>query len=284
MISVNAFVDFASPCLNHRLVNVHTPKRHHYISTSIIGSEGINFVTRETDIPTTKGWKKHKDMDRMGIWDDEKKCEFCSEAEEFSRKEDHYCKEEVIIKADPDAKRELKRGANRHSLTCNGSTPRWNISLKVQLLSAGMMTETLFRSAHSVVLASGSMAPIRALCNEINLMPPRYDAEDAMPDSSENPDESRHGKSSSHENEDPHLIHYGRLQISPEPLEANHVINLDKQLLTASVGFFIDGSPLNVKKKNSEIAGFFDKLGESLIAIVEKVPEGGVLGKYHDAS
>lgn len=105
-------------------------------------------------------------MDRMGVWDNTKKeCEFCSEAGEFSTKEDHYCKEEVIIKADPDAEIEPYRESNRHSLTCNGSTPRWKISLKLQLLSAGMMTETLFRSSHSVALANGSMALIRELCN-----------------------------------------------------------------------------------------------------------------------
>jgi Fanconi anemia group J protein len=76
---------------------------------------------------------------------------------------------------------------------------------------------------------------------------------------------------------DPLSAKTGRLQVQPRPLEANHVINLSKQLLAVSVGHFVDGSQLSVKMSNYSRPGFHDKLGNAIATIVEGIPTGGVL-------
>ena len=87
-----------------------------------------------------------------------------------------------------------------------------------------------------------------------------------------------------------------RLQTQPRPLEADHVVNLDKQLFVTSIGHFPDGSELQGKgqvEPNTHIylhmltcrlsllsvshrhyskAGFLEKLGESVVKIVEGIP------------
>uniref|UniRef100_A0A7S2L9Q4 ATP-dependent helicase C-terminal domain-containing protein n=1 Tax=Leptocylindrus danicus TaxID=163516 RepID=A0A7S2L9Q4_9STRA len=70
---------------------------------------------------------------------------------------------------------------------------------------------------------------------------------------------------------------YGRLQITPRPLEANHVIDLPKQLLALSIGHFRDGSPLTVAYKYYSKKGFMYKLGDAIASVVESIPKGGIL-------
>jgi len=157
-------------------------------------------------------------------------------------------------------------------------TPRWESFINFQLLSAGMFTEELFRSTRSVVLASGSMAPISPLCNELHLLPPALN--DLANDKECNADQHYEDASAeAHSYEDHHRTKYGRLQVSPEPLEADHVIDLEKQLLAVSVGCFTDGTPLVATMKNYLQPGFHEKLGNSIATIIDGVPKGGVLGK-----
>ena len=68
-----------------------------------------------------------------------------------------------------------------------------------------------------------------------------------------------------------------RLQNKPAPLEAGHVIDLEKQLRCISIGHFPDGTELKVSHNNYKHDEFLEKLGDSLVKIVEGIPEGGVL-------
>ena len=77
---------------------------------------------------------------------------------------------------------------------------------------------------------------------------------------------------------DPFAENFGRLQVTPKPLEANHVIDLNRQLLSIGIGHFPDGSPLSVKMSQYSKAGFHDKLGRTIASLVESIPHGGVLG------
>jgi Fanconi anemia group J protein len=69
----------------------------------------------------------------------------------------------------------------------------------------------------------------------------------------------------------------GRLQTQPKPLEANHVIDLQKQLLAVSVGHFPDGERLTVTYNNYKESTFFPKLGAAIASVIECIPTGGVL-------
>lgn len=55
-----------------------------------------------------------------------------------------------------------------------------------------------------------------------------------------------------------------KLQVKPPPLEADHVIDLDKQLRCVSIGAFPDGSPLTATYSNYRQEGFFGRLGDAL--------------------
>jgi len=107
-----------------------------------------------------------------------------------------------------------------------------------------------------------------SLCAELDLLPPA-----PMPTAQTSP---VHG--SANIQSSPTCSRY-RLQMAPQPLEANHIIDLPKQLLALSIGTFVDGSPLKVTHDNYSKPGFFIKLGRSIAEILEAVPRGGVLGK-----
>lgn len=114
-----------------------------------------------------------------------------------------------------------------------------------------------------MVLASGSLSPIPSLCAELNLFPadsPLSSAASPRPD---------HAKSLSKVQK--------RLQNHPRPLEADHVIDLEKQLFALSIGHFPDGSELKVSQRNYSKEDFMPKLGDALVKIVSGIPEGGVL-------
>ncbi len=151
----------------------------------------------------------------------------------------------------------------------------------MNLLTPGVLMAPLLRDCRSVVLASGSLAPLQSLCAELHLLPP----EKGVVAEKERTGESRGKQSSSDDNEgfkDPLSATSGRLQITPKPLEANHVVNLPKQLLALGVGHFPDGSPLTVKMSSYSRPGFHAKLGDAISSIVESIPSGGVLGKWKD--
>ncbi|KAG7338035.1 DNA repair helicase rad3 [Nitzschia inconspicua] len=63
----------------------------------------------------------------------------------------------------------------------------------------------------------------------------------------------------------------------PPPLEANHVIDLKKQLLAVSVGHFPNGERLTVTYQHFREPSFFPKLGAAIASVVECIPSGGVL-------
>ena len=68
-----------------------------------------------------------------------------------------------------------------------------------------------------------------------------------------------------------------RLQVQPKPLEANHVIDLEKQLLAVSIGHFDDGSPLTMTYAHYSKPEFITKLGGAVASVIEAIPTGGVL-------
>jgi Fanconi anemia group J protein len=149
-----------------------------------------------------------------------------------------------------------------HGDYCDGSKPPWLFSLKVNLLNPGIIFREVASKARSVVLASGSLSPIIPLCAELDLIPPKsFTDEENI-----NPTVSRHSQY--------------RLQLVPKPLEANHIIDMDKQLLAFSVGCFPDGSTLTVNNSSYTQKGFLTKLGYALVQIVDAVPFGGILGEH----
>jgi hypothetical protein len=135
----------------------------------------------------------------------------------------------------------------RHGEWCDASlTPKWEAHLVLHLLWPGLLMKDLASECRSVVLASGSLAPLQSLCAELDL-------------------------------QDEETSKTGRLQTKPRPLEANHVVSLPKQLLALSVGHFPDGSPLTVTYNNYKQSEFFPRLGNAIASVVEAIPRGGVL-------
>ena len=167
-----------------------------------------------------------------------------------------------------------------HGEYCDNKTNRWRASIGLNLLFPGLRMNELSATCRSVVLASGSLAPIGSLCSELNLLPPNKEKKIIKKESQQisplliNLDDEKHGDGSK--------TVEGRLQITPRPLQANHIINLPKQLLAISIGHFIDGSPLSVKMANYNRSGFYDKLGDCIAGIVEGIPKGGVLSRLEN--
>ena len=161
----------------------------------------------------------------------------------------------------------------RHGSYCNGSTPRWEATLVLNLLSPGLPMRELADQCRTVVLASGSLAPLPSLCGELNLFPPKNGTQNVKPSATSDAKVSTATSTSTEID----LEKYGRLQVQPKPLEANHVVNLPKQLLAVSVGHFPDGTPLSVKYANYSKPGFIGKLGDAIASIIESIPTGGVL-------
>ena len=104
----------------------------------------------------------------------------------------------------------------------------------------------LSTQCRTVVLASGSISPLPSLCAELDLQ------------------SAETSKS-------------GRLQIKPPPLEAKHVVNLNRQLHAVAIGSFPDGSPLTVNYNNYKHPGFIPRLGSAVANIIESIPHGGCL-------
>jgi hypothetical protein len=109
-----------------------------------------------------------------------------------------------------------------------------------------------------VVLASGSLAPIPSLCAELNL----FSTETQLPPAPTS-------------TSTPVAAVQKRLQTKPPPLEANHVVNLDKQLFVTAIGHFADGSELQGKRthiQNTSMLFFVSRLnvGQSLIRTTQR--------------
>jgi len=151
----------------------------------------------------------------------------------------------------------------RHGSYCDGSTPKWECHLHLSLLTPGPLMQELSNECRTVVLASGSLSPIPSLCAELNLFPADAPLSPVLPSQS-NLTESL-----------PKI--QKRLQYQPRPLEADHVVDLDKQLFACSIGHFPDGSELRVSQKNYNQESFLPKLGDALVRIISGIPHGGVL-------
>ena len=68
-----------------------------------------------------------------------------------------------------------------------------------------------------------------------------------------------------------------RLQVQPKPLEANHIIDLEKQLLAISIGHFDDGSPLTMTYAHYSKPEFITKLSGAVALVIKAIPTSGVL-------
>jgi thiamine pyrophosphokinase len=104
-------------------------------------------------------------------------------------------------------------------------------------------------SCRTLVLASGTLSPIQSLVAELDLTTPTEATKSV-------------------------LFNNG-LQLQPAPLEAEHIIDLQKQLLAVSIGHFPDGSVLTVKSANYNIQKWRGNLGNAICSVIESVPKGG---------
>lgn len=131
----------------------------------------------------------------------------------------------------------------------------------------GIIFREISSRARSVVLASGSLSPIMSLCAELDLVSPQRSTPPLSNDKM---------------NDDPSISteHTYRLQLVPKPLEADHIIDMGKQLLAFSIGVFPDGSSLTVKQSSYTQRGFLTKIGTALVKIITAVPRGGILSKF----
>ena len=123
--------------------------------------------------------------------------------------------------------------------------------------------EQITSECRTVVLASGSLSPISSLCAELNLFASDEPVSPMPPTATTSMTKL--------------TTMQKRLQVHPKPLEADHVVDLGKQLFSLSIGHFPDGSELKMCQKNYSQSGFLEKLGDSIVKIVEGIPEGGVL-------
>lgn len=151
----------------------------------------------------------------------------------------------------------------------------------LRLLSPGIMLGDLRERCRTLIFASGSLAPLPSLCSELNLFGPK----DISTVASQKSPMKSQMLSQTNFSQLPAVSDkpkagfptYGRLQMKPKPLEANHVINLPKQLFAVSIGSFPDGSPLTVSYSNYKETSFFPRLGNAVATVVESIPQGGVL-------
>ena len=193
----------------------------------------------------------------------------------------------------------------RHGEFCNAERPRWECHLVLRLLSPGLLMKDISQKCRTLVLASGSLAPLQSLCAELNLYPPKENAttDQTLPKSSglqgssmlqplspNSPVVSKvsqctagsqqlrmptSGTNMASTSSKTKL--YGRLQVTPKPLEANHVVTLPKQLYAAAIGSFPDGGKLTVTYSNYKEGTFFPRLGNAIASVIESIPSGGVL-------
>lgn len=244
-----------------------TSPEHYYISTVVSANRNLNYALGiENASNLTNKWRTPNKVPGL--------------ASENKR----VCRHAVCNS-------DARRGSISHDDSTSGSTPRWEGSLVLNLLTPGILMNPLAKQARSLVLASGSLAPISSLCAELNLLPPDPNASSKAKDEkiplkeSNNKDSTVDDEIKSQLEKETKTIQplqekYGRLQVTPKPLEANHVISLRKQLLSISVGHFPDNSPLSVKMSSYSKAGFHSKLGGAVATLIESIPYGGVLGKF----
>jgi hypothetical protein len=156
----------------------------------------------------------------------------------------------------------------------------------LDLLTPARNMNELAKKCRTIILASGSLAPLPSLCAELGLRAshvtsnaenvplkaakPTKAGESAKPAAkSTKAGESVKAASAS--------ASEGRLQDRPAPLEADHVINLEMQLMAVAIGHFPDGSSLTVNYNQYKNDSFLIKLGDAIATVIESIPRGGVL-------
>lgn len=230
------------------LCNAFKSPEHYYISTAVSANGNLDFATGKGDGASNR-FRKYPKPIPMVPKEDVHRPRMCRHPR---------CNED-------------ERGTTSHEILLDGSTPRWEIQLTINVLTPAILMAPILRDTRSVILASGTLAPLDSLCAELNLLPPSSKDSPVL-STQHNVDISEMVTSIN-----PLSATTGRLQVQPRPLEANHVVNLSKQLLAVSVGHFLDGSQLSVKMSNYSRPGFHDKLGSAIATIVEGIPSGGVL-------
>lgn len=169
----------------------------------------------------------------------------------------------------------------QHGSYCDGSIPAWECHLVLHLLSPGLLMREISQECRSVILASGSLAPLPSVCAELNLF------------GNDSSSTTANQKSIITSNQLPTIsqslldsivkgraekLYTNRLQTTPKPLEANHVVNLQKQLLAVSIGHFPNGEKLTVSYTNyHKNPSFLPKFGHAVASVIDGIPKGGCL-------
>ena len=172
----------------------------------------------------------------------------------------------------------MKRGKNLrddaivHFNSLNGQTTKWLGKISLRLLTPSILFEDLNRKCRSIILASGTLAPLMSFAAELGLK-----------DNYEEKERQRLIDEGLKKPED-----FGRLALKPfGPLEADHTIDLEKQLFACTIGFApphpdpVNGPNhcvnLTVKAANYKRDEFLYRLGDAIATVVECIPRGGVL-------
>jgi Rad3-related DNA helicase len=170
----------------------------------------------------------------------------------------------------------FSNGTIRHGAYNNGATPPWEASLVLDLLTPARNMNEIADKCRTVILASGSLAPLPSLCAELGLRASHVAAkEENVPlERAAKPTKAEPTKAGESVTKP---VSKGRLQDRPAPLEADHVISLEKQLMAVAIGHFPDGSSLTVNYNQYKHDSFLIKLGDAIATVIESIPRGGVL-------
>lgn len=151
----------------------------------------------------------------------------------------------------------------------------------LHLLSPGLLMREISQECRSIILASGSLAPLSSVCAELNLFGNDSSSTTANQNSiitgNKLPTISQSVLDSIVKGR-VEKLYTNRLQTTPKPLEANHVVNLQKQLLAVSIGHFPNGEKLTVSYTNyHKNPSFLPKFGHAVASVIDGIPKGGCL-------
>ncbi|GMI14569.1 hypothetical protein TrLO_g4418 [Triparma laevis f. longispina] len=151
-----------------------------------------------------------------------------------------------------------------HAKICDGSTPSWVGKIDLHLLTPSILFEEMNDKCRCVVFASGTLAPVSSFVAEMGLKP-------RTNPTAEEEAKILRGELSKNS------LQFGRLQSKPPPLEADHIIDLQRQLLAVSIGYAPNGRELKCDYQNLKDKEFWAALGDSVATVIEAIPRGGVL-------
>jgi hypothetical protein len=226
---------------------------HYYVSSGVRANGNLAFASGDdADTDVHEGGGGGRDPNRFRA-KPKKAPHITSRAGDLTVRKAAVCQHKTCLPRDrQNAINELlmNRGT-RHGEFCDGSTPPWEGTLSFSLLSPGILMEDIASECRSLILASGTLSPIPSLIAELNLSRTAPGADDLVPAANKG------------------------LQTRPPPLEASHVIDLNKQLLAVSIGKFPDGGTLSVSYRHYSQEGWLRKLGHAIASVVEAIPYGG---------